>query len=76
MAFCPRNVTGVPVMNSCSLPKAMKLPVTVSPPKSTSKPRAAICPCPMVLPWPPCQYSATPTSVAASAPKRWETAMR
>ena len=28
--FWPLNVTGRPVMNSCSLPNAMKLPVTVS----------------------------------------------
>jgi hypothetical protein len=40
--FCPLYVTGRPVMNSCSFPNAMKLPVTVSEPKSTSKPSAVI----------------------------------
>ena len=57
--------------SSCSLPNAMKLPVTVSEPSSTSKPSAAICAVPIA----PrrratrCSTPATPTSVAASAPK-------
>jgi hypothetical protein len=33
---------GLPVMNSCSLPKAMNEPDSVRAPKSTSKPSAAI----------------------------------
>jgi|GEM_PF-6621944 len=72
--FCPRKVTGRPVMNSWSLPKAMKLPVTVSAPNSTSKPSAAMVergsPCSLI------RYSATPTSVAASAPNMWLIAIR
>ena len=41
-AFCPLYVIGRPGRISCSLPNAMKLPVTVSDPKSTSKPSAAM----------------------------------
>ena len=73
-AFCPLYVTERPVMIPCSLPKAMKLPVTVSAPKSTSKPTAAIFVVPRFAPY--SQYSATPTSVAASAPNMCEIAMR
>ncbi len=59
------------------MPKAMKLPVTVSAPKSTSNPSAAILTRRhRARRGRACQNSATPTSVAASAPNMCEIAIR
>ena len=74
--FCPLKVSGLEGRSPCSLPKAIRLPVTVSAPKSTSKPSAAIWPRPTPAPFPLDQNSATPTSVAATAPNMCEMAIR
>ncbi len=74
--FWPLNVTGLDGSSSWSFPNAMKLPVMVSAPNRTSNPSAAITGRETSAPWPRCQYSATPTSVAATAPNMCEIAIR
>ena len=69
-------MTGREGRNSWSFPKAMKLPVMVSEPNRTSSPSAAMVPRETPAPLPRCQYSATPTSVAATAPNMCEMAIR
>ena len=65
---------GVPRIRPCSLLKAIMLPVKVSEPSITSNPSAPILKRPSSAPW--MEYSAMPTSAAASAPKACESAVR
>ena len=75
--FWPLNVTGFDVIHSCSFPAATIVPPTVIAPSMTSNPIAAIFARLGSSPdarsvW----YSATPTSVAASALRVREMAIR
>jgi hypothetical protein len=76
IAFWPRYVIGEPRISSWSLAKAIKLPVIVSEPNITSNAIAPMRARPSSPPAIRMSYLARPTSVAASAPKAWERAIR
>ncbi len=75
-AFCPFQVTGAPVMNPCSLPNAIRLPVKVRKPRKHLEPERrhgeAVDRSVAIRWW----YSETPTRAAARPPKACESAIR